>query len=59
MQEVNSELEVFGVPEAIRLSFQHLDFIVNPFNHCSGNTVGKVVQYPKTMPKKRFCKIYN
>lgn len=49
MQEVESEFEVFVVPEAVGLPFEDLDFVIEPFQGASGNGVIEVGQEPLAM----------
>ena len=44
MQVVQSELEICHVPEAIGLSLECFDLVVDPFNQAAGYTMEIVVQ---------------
>ena len=44
MDKIQSEFEVDHIPEAVSLSFEDFDFVVEPLQRAGGNAVFEVSQ---------------
>ena len=44
MEMVQSELEIFLIPESVCLPFESFDLVVDPFDHGTGDRVLEVVE---------------
>jgi len=59
VEEVDSEHEVLQVTEAIGLSFEHFDFVVDAFHPACGNPMTKEVQDSRTVCYQLVSKFHN
>lgn len=51
---VESELEVFLIPESISLPFEGFDFVVDAFDHGAGDGMPEVIEQPGPIPGQGF-----
>jgi len=54
MKMVQPELKIFVIPEAVSLSFEGLDFVVDAFDHGAGDWVLEVVEQAGPIPGEGF-----
>ena len=51
---VQSELEIFLIPESVCLPFEGFDFVVDPFDHGAGDRVLEVVEQAGAIRRQGF-----
>lgn len=51
---VQSELEIFLIPESISLPFQGFDFVVDAFDYGTGDGMPEVIEQPRPIPGQGF-----
>ena len=49
MKEVDTKLEVFQVAEAVSLTFEHLDLVVDALDSTGGNPMVKVIENARSV----------